>query len=253
VLAVSDIDGTSALDAAAAGREDQPRAASLADRAHDEIRERIATRRMVPGQRLTERSLAAALGMSPTPVREALRRLEQEGLIAKQGTRTVTVVEHSPQTLAELQYAEIVLRAAAARFAAGKATPAQVSALRERVREIERAALRGIPEEILAAAGRFDALVTQVADNPFVTGLSRSAEVVGRNRRLQAVTVMLRHRRDVGLRHLAAHRDLVDAIADRDGDRAEQVVRAHLRSSLDLLLSDLEGTDPERPRPEEGG
>jgi DNA-binding GntR family transcriptional regulator len=253
VLAVSDIDGTSALDAAAAGREDQPRTASLADRAHDEIRERIATRRMVPGQRLTERSLAAALGMSPTPVREALRRLEQEGLIAKQGTRTVTVVEHSPQTLEELQYAEIVLRAAAARFAASKATPAQVSALRDRVREIERAALRGDPEETLAAAGRFDALVAQIADNPFVTGLTRSAEVVSRNRRLQAVTVMLRHRHDVGLRHLGAHRDLVDAIAGHDEDRAEQVVRAHLRSSLDLLLSDLEGTVPERPRPEEVG
>jgi DNA-binding GntR family transcriptional regulator len=229
------------------GIEAAPRE-SLAELAHDEIRERIATRRLVPGQRLTERSLAIALGMSPTPVREALRRLEQEGLIAKQGPRTITVVEHSPQALAELQYAEVVLRAAAARFAASKATPAQVSELRELVHEIERAALGGIPEDVLAAAGRFDALVARIADNPLVTGLARSAEVVGRDRRLQAVTVMLMRRRDIGTRHLRAHRDLVDAIAAGDGDRAEDVARAHLRSSLDLLLSDLDAASPEAGR-----
>jgi DNA-binding GntR family transcriptional regulator len=240
VLTVNDVDGTSALRSQDAG--DQVLATSLADRAHDELRERIATRRLVPGQRLTERSLAASLGMSPTPVREALRRLEQEGLITRQGPRTITVVEHSAQTLAELQYAEIVLRAAAARFAAAKATPAQVAVLRAHVRAIEKAALDGIPEHILTAAGQFDTLVAEIAANPIVTGLSRSAEVVGRSRRLQAVTIMLRSRHDVGLRHLRAHRDLVDAIAGHDGDRAEAVVRAHLRSSLDLLLSDLDDT-----------
>jgi DNA-binding GntR family transcriptional regulator len=232
------------------GARGSSRPDSLADRAHDEIRERIATRRLVPGQRLTERSLAASLGMSATPVREALRRLEQQGLIAKQGARTVTVVEHSPETLAELQYAEVVLRAAAARFAAAKATPALVAALREQVSEIERAARAGDPEEILAEARRFDALVEQIADNPIVTGLARSAEVVSRTRRLQAVAVMLRRRPDVGSRHLRAHRDLVEAIAGHDEDRAESVVRAHLRSSADLLLSDLEETSAGRAEQE---
>lgn len=216
---------------------------SLADQAHVRLREAIAARRLVPGQRLTERALASSLGMSPTPVREALRRLEQECLITKQGPRTVTVAEHSAATLEELQYTAVILRAAAARFAAAKACDRQVAELRERVAEIEEAARRGVAEDVLAAADRFDDLVEQIADNPIVSGLTRSVEVVGRARRLQAIAVMLRDRREVGHRHLAAHRDLVDAIAARDGDRAESVVRAHLRSSMDLLLSDLDGED----------
>lgn len=212
---------------------------SLVDRAHGQLREAIASHRLVPGQRLTERALALSLGMSPTPVREALRRLEQEGLIAKQGPRTITVVEHSPGRLEELQYASVVLRAAAAKFAATKASDEQVAVLRQRVAEIERAAGAGLPEEILAAAVGFDTTLERIADNPIVSGLTSSIEVVGRARRLQAITEMLGNRHDVGLRHLAAHRDLVDAIAAHDGDRAEDIVRAHLRSSMDLLLSGL--------------
>jgi DNA-binding GntR family transcriptional regulator len=214
--------------------------ASLAGKAFEAIQDQIATAALVPGQRLTERGLAEWLGMSPTPVREALRRLEQSGLVVKTSPRTVTVVEHSAQTLRELQYAEVVLRGAAARFAAHKSSPAQVERLHRVLAELEEAATGTDPERILAVAARFDELVVEVAANPIVSELARSAHVIGRRRRLHSVTVMIQGRRDVGWRHLKAHRDLVEAIAVHDGDRAEAVVRAHLQSSMDLLLSDLD-------------
>ncbi len=215
------------------------RAQSLADQAYESLRERIATGELAPGQRLTERSLALLLGVSPTPVREALRRLEQEGLVERSDPRSLTVVDHSSESLAELQYAEIVLRAAVARFAATKIEERQVDVLRSLVTQLETLAADGRPEELLDAARRFDETVAEIADNAALANLCRSVEVVGRSRRLRAVALMQSKRQDVGLRHLQAHRDIVAALAAHDPDRAEQVVRAHLLSSRDLLLSDL--------------
>ncbi|MGC4932224.1 GntR family transcriptional regulator [Gordonia sp. DT30] len=209
----------------------------LGERAYLEIREQIATGRIVPAQRLTERSLALSLGMSPTPVREALRRLEQEGLVEKTGPRTLVVVEHSAEALAELQSAEVAIRGVLAGFAAEKATPDQIALLRSRLRDLETAAREGIPRVILVAARRFDDTVAKVADNPVVTRLAQSCEVVGRSARLEAIEVMTQSRRELGEQQLRAHADLVDAIAAHDPERAEQVTRTHLRSSVDLRLS----------------
>jgi DNA-binding GntR family transcriptional regulator len=216
------------------------RSQSLADQAYESLRERIATGELSPGQRLTERSLALLLGVSPTPVREALRRLEQEGLIERSGPRSLTVVDHSSESLAELQYAEIVLRAAVARFAATKIDEKQVGVLHSLVARLEALAADGTPEDLLDAARGFDETVAEIADNPALANLCRSVEVVGRARRLRAVAVMQNKRQDVGRRHLQAHRDIVAALAAHDPDRAEQVVREHLLSSRDLLLSDLD-------------
>src|SRR5258708_12772549 len=60
---------------------------SLAERAYRALREQIATGGLAAGERVTERGLALRLGVSPTPVREALRRLEQERLIERAGPR----------------------------------------------------------------------------------------------------------------------------------------------------------------------
>jgi DNA-binding GntR family transcriptional regulator len=218
------------------------RSQSLADQAYESLRERVATGELAPAQRLTERGLALLLGVSPTPVREALRRLEQEGLIQRSGPRSLTVVDHSSESLAELQYAEIVLRAAVARFAATKISEKQLAILRSVLAGLEGLAEHGSPSELLDAARQFDETVADIADNPALAGLCRSVEVVGRARRLRAVAVMQNKRQDVGLRHLQAHRDIVEALAAHDPDRAEQVVRDHLLSSRDLLLSDLDSS-----------
>src|SRR5215469_10198275 len=100
------------------------RAQSLADQAYQSIREGIATGLFEAGERVTERGLAARLGVSPTPVREALRRLEQDGLVERVSPRELRVVEHSPVTLRELLLTSAVLRALEARFATSKITDA---------------------------------------------------------------------------------------------------------------------------------
>lgn len=210
---------------------------SLSDRAYATLREKIATGALQPGQKLTERELAILLGVSPTPVREALRRLEQEGLVERPTVRSLTVTAHSETTLRELLYAEVVLRAASARFAARKVTDADIAALEAIVEELADCAETGEAARILEVAARFDARVAAVTANRAVGTLIEMAAVLGHARRLRAVTAMQTSARDVGARHLQAHRDTVEALRARDGERTEEIVRAHLLSSLELLLS----------------
>ena len=214
------------------------RAVPLAEQAYLAIREAIATWRIGPGERLTERGLAMLLGVSPTPVREALRRLAQEGLVERPTPRTLAVVEHSAEALLELQYAEIMLRATLARIAAAKATQADIAQLAGIVEELE-ASADGDAAAVLDVAARFDQAVNDIADNAAITALYRTAEVFGQDRRIRSVELMQTARRDLGERHLTAHRALVEAVAAHDQDRAERVVRDHLGSTLALLLSDL--------------
>src|SRR6202047_890563 len=100
------------------------RADSLAEQAYRAIREGIATGLFSAGERVTERGLAARLNVSATPVREALRRVEQEGLIERVSARQLRVIDHSSDTLRELLLTGAVLRALEARFATHKITEA---------------------------------------------------------------------------------------------------------------------------------
>src|SRR3984893_15707828 len=100
------------------------RVESLAEQAYRAIREGIATGLFEAGERVTERGLATRLSVSATPVREALRRLEQEGLIERVSARELRVVDHSSGTLRELLLTGAALRAMEARFATHKITEA---------------------------------------------------------------------------------------------------------------------------------
>jgi DNA-binding GntR family transcriptional regulator len=178
------------------------------------------------------------LGVSPTPVREALRRLAQEGLVERPTPRTLAVVAHSAEGLLELQYAEIMLRATLARIAAAKATQPDIARLTGIVEELE-ASAEGDAATVLDIAARFDQAVSDIADNAAITALYRTAEIFGQDRRVRSVELMQTARRDLGQRHLRAHRALVEAVTAHDQDRAERVVREHLGSTLALLLSEL--------------
>lgn len=214
---------------------------SLADMAYRAVRERIATGVLAPGQRLSDRRLAMSLGVSPTPVREALRCLEQEGLVERSTPRSLAVAEHPDEALRELLYGEAVLRTALARFATAKMADEAIDELSSVVDELGALADTAAAAEVLAVAARFDAILTEAAASPPLLSLVAGASVVGHARRLQAVAAMRGSSRQVGLRHLQAHRDIVAALRQRDPGRVERLVRDHLLSSAELLLSDLGG------------
>jgi DNA-binding GntR family transcriptional regulator len=214
------------------------RAQSLAEQAYQAIREGIATGTFAAGERVTERGLATRLGVSPTPVREALRRLEQAGLIERVSARMLRVVEHSPAALRELMYIGATLRAAEARFATTKITDDaldRMTVLLERIADENNDVTDG---ERLRLAHEFDAEIERAAANPTLRDIIESVAVVGHERRTRSVEA-LRHHASIGRRRLAGHGEILDALRRRDPDAVEDAFRRHAVTGIDLLLSDL--------------
>lgn len=208
---------------------------TLAERAYRALREQIATGGLTPGERLTERGLAMRLGVSATPVREALRRLEQERLVERVGVRGLRVTEHSVETLRELMYVEAVIRAATARFAATKISSGTLDAMEELVAELESDPQQGDPERQLSLARRFDELLLAAAGNDVLTGLIAPLEVFSWGLRIKAVQMMHRNP-EFGLSRIRAHREVLTALRDHDADRVETLIRRQRTEAVDYLI-----------------
>ena len=213
------------------------RVESLADQAYQSIREGIATGLFEAGERITERGLAARLGVSPTPVREALRRLEQDGLVERVSPRELRVVEHSPDRLRELLLAGAVLRAFEARIATNKVTDAALDRMAALVGDLAADGDRG-NLDYLRIAREFDQEIERAAANSTLRSLIQSLSIVGQERQTRYVQSMRDHA-EIGERRVQGHRDILAALRSRDPDAVEQAFRRHATGGVELLLGDL--------------
>lgn len=207
------------------------RAGSLAMQVYDAIRASIADGRLAPGSRVTERDLAQALAVSPTPVREAISKLEHEGLLERVGARRLQIADRPAETLHELMEVEVMLRGAEARFAARKITPETVGRMRAYVDELVAARETLSLAEQFEVAQRFDTELAGAAANPALRALIESYAIYGTDYRLARAE---RDVQDPGYteRRIAEHRGIIDALAAHDEDAAERLMRAHARSAI---------------------
>jgi DNA-binding GntR family transcriptional regulator len=214
------------------------RTESLAELAYRAIREGIATGLFAAGERVTERGLATRLAVSPTPVREALRRLEQEGLIERVSARQLRVVDHSSDALRELMLSGAALRAIEARFATLKITDAALARMEALVEALATRHDLDSPEH-LRIAREFDVEIERAAANSTLRSMILSLSIVGQERRTRAVESLRLHP-EVGMRRVQDHRDMLAAFRSRDPDLVEQVFRRHAFAGVELLLNGLD-------------
>jgi DNA-binding GntR family transcriptional regulator len=227
---------------------------SLADQAYQALRSAVMAGELGPGDRITERLLAERLGISPTPVREALRRLEQDGLLERPGPRTIRVANFDSVTATGVLLAVARLRALAARLAATNATLDQLAQMTECLDEAdaERAALRqwtpptgesGPAVSIEGALARgssriqgllheFHLLVCDAAGNAVLSQLLRTAEGVARAGGTPGA--FERPRLHGPQERYDQHRGILDAIVARDRQGAEDLMADHLRYAGEL-------------------
>jgi DNA-binding GntR family transcriptional regulator len=206
-------------------------AASLAQIAYDRIFDAIQTGRFAPGARLKETELTAWLGMSRTPVRDALVRLGGEGLLRHEAYRGIVIASLDRQMVVELFLAREAMEGAAAGLAARYAGEAEVAALQALI-ELERS-VAGDPVEGARYNRKFHAEIYVCAHNRYLlTPLralwSQMALVTRQTRRSQG-------RSDEALRE---HEAIVAAIAARDPAAAEEAARQHIRAAQKALLTD---------------
>jgi len=177
-----------------------------------------------PGDRLVESDLAERFGVSRTPIREALQRLETQSLLARDGrSLIVSTLDHNQMT--ELYAVRTELEGLAARLAARHATIEEVRVLGDLV--VSDRDLLGDPSALSWANRRFHKLIYLASHNRY---LVQQLDLVHRSMALMATTSLAVEGRSETA--LGEHQAIVDAIAQRDEERAFAALRDHISGAF---------------------
>lgn len=204
---------------------------SRVEQAYREVRRRILGNVYPPNTRVLEQDLAADLGMSRTPVREALIRLEQEGLVEILPRHGMRVVPIALDDLREIYDVLICLEShAAAALAARRPSDAEIHPLAEAVEAMETALVVPDLDAWAAADARFHRLLLELNGNRRLMALA--ATVADQAHRARMATLRLR---PLPTRSNEDHRAVVAAIRAGDAQTAGAVHRRHREEAMAML------------------
>ncbi len=219
---------------------------TLAEQAYEELQEQIVSGRLPAGQRLLADELAGSLAISQTPVKEALARLERDGLVQGEARRGSVVRRFDRDDIEEIYQARLLLELGAAEqgLAAGRADPAFVARLEaifaEQMRFVEMQR-----EDALIEAIRLDR-----AFHELIVGLGRNRLLAGWHRTVLRQTQTIRN---YSLAHYDVHRTrrehaaIVAAFAAGSAAAVLEALRTHLEASREEFLSRPPEELPIRP------
>jgi DNA-binding GntR family transcriptional regulator len=198
------------------------------------IRQAIVDGRLEPGQRLKEEELARELGISRTPVREALLVLQTEGLVVAEPNRGAMVREHDASDLDDLYQLRALLEGYAARRAATRVTEEALDSLRESCDRFEALASGGELREIVRENLFFHNTILDLAGSERLKDMVR--KVVELPLVYRSYVWYTPEQQQISAHY---HRQIVKALAARDPERAELVLKEHIFEARDLLVAHL--------------
>lgn len=202
------------------------RSAPLYEQVYQVVRKALLQGRIAPGSRVTELRLAAELGVSRTPVREALRQLQQEGLLTTDEQGRLVVPVPNAEDVADLYECRIVLEVFAARRAAVRIRDEDLAAMEEALEAAERAIAEGEPLEALTHNARFHDILAQAGGNRRLVDLLRFV----RAHILYMRAMVIQGTAPDGVQQ--EHRRILECLRRRDPDAAAEAVRRHLEADL---------------------
>jgi DNA-binding GntR family transcriptional regulator len=221
---------------------------SLQQQIHDRLLGRIHRRELEPGERISPPVIAAAMGVSVTPVRDAVNQMAAEGLVTVTPRRGTVVSPVSVLDIEELYEIRLMIEPQAAEIAAGRASPAEIAHMQELAEQLE--------ADPPAAAGEVENLETYLQEIATDAELHAAVVRAAHNVRLNTLYDGLRthvliaravfprlyrgqpHRR-------GEHQRVVDAIVAHDGGAARDAMAGHLRQALADTLRHVEETSGE--------
>jgi DNA-binding GntR family transcriptional regulator len=203
---------------------------SLSQQAYFLLRDRIVTLKLPPGSMVNERELVEELGLGRTPIRDALRRLADDGLVEVYPRRGIYVGAVDVGDLGAISELRVELAGFAARLAAQRATPADREDLAALLDEIDETASPSAAtgqdvdqHTLMHLDQRIHRTIYRIARNEFLEAACDRAFVLALRLWFLAIE------RIQQLEHaVSEHRDLLEAIAAGDADRAAEVARAHV-------------------------
>ena len=196
--------------------------------AYDLILEAIDSHQYKPGDRLVESELAERFGVSRTPVREALQRLETQSLLSRDG-RSLIVASLDHTQMSELYVVRGELEGLAAQLAAKHATAEEVQVLRDMLNEDK--ALKNDPMALSRANKRFHKQIHLASHNRY---LVQQLDLVHRSMALLATTSISAEGR--GADTFVEHEKIVAAIEAGDGQAAKDALRDHISPAYKIRL-----------------
>lgn len=223
--------GRAGLESVFSGRHDRRK---VTDWVYEELKNAIVELRLPPGEPLREASLADRLGVSKTPIREALTRLEREGLVETTSFKGAVVTGYSRRDLVEIYELRELLENLAVRAAAESMDQAGRTQLARIGRESRKLAGSADEVKLTAALSEFDALIFEQIHNNRIRALIENLQ--SHLTRIGQLTTTIPGRIQVSVDE---HDKIIEAIAARDADLAERYMGEHIRSVRDDQLRAL--------------
>lgn len=209
------------------------------DRAYATLLDEIQSGALAPGTVLAEVEQAARLGVSRTPLREALQQLSADGLVEQQSPRVTVVTGIDADDIRSLFEIRRALEESAARLAAERGDAELFRALADEFAAAA-ASLDATTgrDDYYALIARFDEAVDAAVDNDYIAAALRTVRT-----HLVRVRRMARDKPERLTASVAEHRLIAEALAERDGDLAAHATHVHLRNALTSILDSVQNSD----------
>jgi DNA-binding GntR family transcriptional regulator len=227
---------------------------TMTDAVYEQLKTAIVELRIPPGAPLREAEIAQGLSVSKTPVREALGRLEQDGLVTLNSFRSAVVTEYTARDLREIYELREIIEVAAARAAAESMSDKGLADLGRIASECVRLNAGGGPggesgaggsagdaPELVRLISEFDTVLYEEVTNRRIRAILEN--LAAHLTRIGRLTTEIPGRIDASVRE---HAQIYEAIERRDPENAARFMREHIRSVRDDQLRALPAPEPER-------
>lgn len=204
---------------------------TLTDYVYDLIRQSILSGEFVPGERLKETHLAERYEVSPTPIREALGRLTQDGFISMDRYRGASVRVYTEEDLRNLYDIRCMLEVPALRTAISQMTNTDLPAIENHVQLGMRAIDNKGHESFEQIDLDFHESLMHCTKNPYLVVITRN-----NHEKIQTIRKMVVPSSTVSGQSQIEHEQLYAALLERDSSKAEEILRHHIRRTMQEVL-----------------
>lgn len=214
---------------------DDSRSGSLRSRVFNQLQNDILNGYYEPGESLIETKLSEELGVSRTPIREALRQLELEGLVQSIPNKGVIVKGVSPKDIQDIYTIRMLIEGLAARWAAEKITDEELQELKDAVDLQEFYTVRNDFSHLLQSDTKFhDIIFKACKSKPLMHTLSTFHHYVQKARKISMSSP------GRAMKVLDEHKAILQAIIDKDVQKAERLTTEHVSNASSNLLKQFE-------------
>lgn len=220
--------------------EDDSRAGSLRSRVFSQLQNDILNGYYEPGESLIETKLSEELGVSRTPIREALRQLELEGLVQSIPNKGVIVKGVTSQDIQDIYTIRMLIEGLAARWAAEKITDEELQELKDTVDLEEFYTVRNDYSHLLQSDTKFHDIIFKASKSkPLMHTLSTFHHYVQKARKISMSSP------GRAMKVLGEHKAILQAIIDKDAQKAERLTTEHVSNASSNLLKQFAAKDHE--------